>query len=1209
MKLTALLRNAALLLCALIAPAAAADLAQTLVAMAGGSPNGLCSVPRCGDGSLAVGLAANSGFIVHAMDADTANVAAARAGAGSLLGQRIYVEQGGPAAIPLAAESVDLLVLADMTDADLTGATAAEILRVISPGVGRAILGGPSSSLAQANLDAWVRGFGVSGTVQTNGYGVWGIVRRGPLAGADDWTHPYHGPDMNPASLDTALTLPTAISWLAKPFHANTRGSGSRVSAEGRVFYATGGDTTTQSSASPEWMMRAYNLYNGQLLWERSLNTNTWTHRNTTAVAQGGRLYVLQDASVLVWDAATGADLATISFAGVTGQAKWLGISGTTLVALIGPMDPSPSTAFAFYPQRDSLDLGCGTLLLAYDLTAGQEKWRRDEGARIDHRTFGIAGGKIYYDVPGTRIVCRDLLTGDVVWQNGDPAVVALVGAKKGATSSEWWADVGAAYMDDHPSMLCSANALYIGRPEGKNFVALSPADGHVLWSAARTGGRAFNFVLCSTTGLFVDGVRGGTGAGGLYDPLTGVAGAQPLAGGCGLNSATPKYFVSQGGGITFDLQRMQKVGVGSESVYPLKTECSMGTLVAGGRMVGLAKACECAVIRGGVGFSSGRMYAAATGQLQVASTNSVIAFPTDNRDWTTHRATAQHNGASAASAPLALTSLWHTAPRFPSQVFTKVQYVRTTQHSLTAPLAACGRVFVAASDGLVQSLAATTGAELWRFQADGAVLASPTLADGRLFFGSADGWVYALEAYTGKLLWRYRVGPEDRKIMVYGYLQSSWPVNSGVYYENGAIYVSAALPAQPGAYVCALNATTGALLWRNQDLGPNWDAATGIYANNTYVPAGYLVRAGSRLWSRRYTDGAAGLSFDPATGAKLSNVTLTGNGNSGRGREVGVFGGNFLVVGGPEIYSDNVERGGKNRLTHCFVELGDGAPRLPVVEMFDSTQTMAAWTEARILVASANRTECWDAPAAAAYLHGLIEANGGKQCISRDANAPMLLWGGSSASVFATALSSNLAITAAVTADKTWTTLAGRLRGLDLANGTPAWDIALPNIPQHNGISVDRDGRVLVVLHDGSVAAYGSTYQIAQDTDGDGVPDGWMLQHFGHSSGQAKDHSRAGDDADGDGMTNGQEYQAGTVPGSGASVLRQTVAAAADGFRVQFPTVTGKWYRVEWCADLGRAPWSALADHIPGTGGEVGVTDTAASGHTRRFYRVAVLP
>ncbi|MGD0649781.1 MAG: fibronectin type III domain-containing protein [Verrucomicrobiia bacterium] len=52
-----------------------------------------------------------------------------------------------------------------------------------------------------------------------------------------------------------------------------------------------------------------------------------------------------------------------------------------------------------------------------------------------------------------------------------------------------------------------------------------------------------------------------------------------------------------------------------------------------------------------------------------------------------------------------------------------------------------------------------------------------------------------------------------------------------------------------------------------------------------------------------------------------------------------------------------------------------------------------------------------------------------------------------------------------------------------------------------------------------------------AADSDSDGMTDCWTLQYFGHPTGQESDHSRATDDADGDGLTNLQEFQAGTDP------------------------------------------------------------------------------
>jgi hypothetical protein len=131
-------------------------------------------------------------------------------------------------------------------------------------------------------------------------------------------------------------------------------------------------------------------------------------------------------------------------------------------------------------------------------------------------------------------------------------------------------------------------------------------------------------------------------------------------------------------------------------------------------------------------------------------------------------------------------------------------------------------------------------------------------------------------------------------------------------------------------------------------------------------------------------------------------------------------------------------------------------------------------------------------------------------------------------------------------------------------------------------------------------------------DSDSDGIPDAWMLQYFGHTIGQSNDLSSAQQDADGDGMTNEQEFTAGTVPTNAASYFKVgAVNASGDDFVIRFATVTGKSYRVLCGDDLAAANgWTAIvADNVPGTGGETAVLDVGAAVLPRRFYRVKILP
>jgi hypothetical protein len=96
--------------------------------------------------------------------------------------------------------------------------------------------------------------------------------------------------------------------------------------------------------------------------------------------------------------------------------------------------------------------------------------------------------------------------------------------------------------------------------------------------------------------------------------------------------------------------------------------------------------------------------------------------------------------------------------------------------------------------------------------------------------------------------------------------------------------------------------------------------------------------------------------------------------------------------------------------------------------------------------------------------------------------------------------------------------------------------------------------------------------------------------------------------DPDGDGLTNTQEFTAGTDPINAASVLKVTNFVISDGdFRVSFPTVSGKTYRLERSDTLQAGSWTTLLDNIAGTGGAVQVTDVGAAAQSKRFYRIVI--
>jgi len=173
---------------------------------------GICSMPRIGDGKLAVAIARNSKLIVHALSDDAGQLAAARALAdeAGIMGRTLYIEQGVTGKIPLADRYADLVVVVDTADADLAALPAKEIRRICAAYRGVAIIGrakdlGPG--LTKAKLADWAKGLDVLDVkIVEDEMGLWAVARMPPLQGGDEWTHFWHDAGNNPVSTDTAFT-------------------------------------------------------------------------------------------------------------------------------------------------------------------------------------------------------------------------------------------------------------------------------------------------------------------------------------------------------------------------------------------------------------------------------------------------------------------------------------------------------------------------------------------------------------------------------------------------------------------------------------------------------------------------------------------------------------------------------------------------------------------------------------------------------------------------------------------------------------------------------------------------------------------------------------------------------------------------------------------------------------------------------------------
>ena len=159
---------------------------------------------------------------------------------------------------------------------------------------------------------------------------------------------------------------------------------------------------------------------------------------------------------------------------------------------------------------------------------------------------------------------------------------------------------------------------------------------------------------------------------------------------------------------------------------------------------------------------------------------------------------------------------------------------------------------------------------------------------------------------------------------------------------------------------------------------------------------------------------------------------------------------------------------------------------------------------------------------------------------------------------------------------------VAGALNGTPTAAGTFNFTAQLTD---GAGVSASNAFAVTIVL---------------ADVNTNGLPDPWEIQYFNAGAPPQLD-------PDGEGISNLNEYLAGTIPTSNASKLQLDITSltpAAGVFR--FNTVTGRLYTVQY-SDTLTGTWSTLGTaNIPGTGGQIEVTD-ATPPTSRRFYRLQV--
>jgi outer membrane protein assembly factor BamB len=792
------------------------------------------------------------GSDVYVQFADEKDAQAAAVAAGAQYGTRITVGRGPASRIGLADNLADRLVAPD--------APKAEVLRVLAPG-GKAKVGAEEFS-------------------------------KPFPAGVDDWSHHYHAPDNNPQSKDQVARGPFMTQFIAEPRYGPTPQAA--VSSAGRLFVAFGHAAWHRREEHVLNTLLALNAFNGGLLWQRPVKVGLMVDRSTM-VATPDRLYVADDESCKVLDAATGELKDEIALpkdqAGGTFW-KWMAIEDGVLYALVGQADPlDPVTKWGStnhgwpwngiskgYNEKE-YGWGFAKTLFALDPKTKKVLWTHSEEQQIDSRSLCMRGGKVYVSSFGKYLAALDAKSGKPLWRRtaeADTELFSAIGAyRPGHGYIEGWKST--AYVK------AADKALYFAGPPTRGLSGVSTADGSLLWKR-----QIKNLQLAvREEGLYVIGAEKTAGETKKLDPMTGevLASYDISRRACTrvTGSADGLFFRAYDGTTRLDM------GTGKPQwISPMRPSCQVGVIPANGHLYWIPWACDCNLQMFGLmglapagDFKFGE--AAVEAERLEKFADAAAEFPVAPADWPAYRADNKRSAVSGATIPDQVKLLWSHKPAAPVEA--------------TAPVAAGGLAFVAGADGVVRAFDVATGAVKWTAHVGGAVRYPPAISDGRAFVGSGDGRAYALEASTGKVLWRFRAAPVERRIPILGSLISTWPVGSGVLVEGGTAYLAAGMNCMDGTYVFALDAASGKIKWQNPTSG-HLDP----YSKTGVAVQGELLLNDGKLYLAGGNAASPGV-YDVADGRCSTRPPPGVQAIAPRGRELTLKDGNVTVAGQP-LYS-----------------------------------------------------------------------------------------------------------------------------------------------------------------------------------------------------------------------------------------------------------------------------------------------------------------
>lgn len=656
------------------------------------------------------------------------------------------------------------------------------------------------------------------GTAFVESQGEWKELVKEVPKEIDDWPCSLYSADGNAVSRDTAVGPPEHLQWFAEPrfgrHHEHMSSVSAVVSAGGRLFSIVDEGSNYSIMLPSDWKLIARDAYNGSVLWKRRIpqwHPRYFPMKNGPSVL--GHRIVATDSVVLatlglnapisVLDAVTGKNPRVLEATENTHEFVLDGdivyavctVDNESTIAYERQHDDSVAVKERNRVFKTHYRKG-PRLIKAVKYDTGELLWSRK--SPVQTLSLAVQGDRAVYHNDEC-VVCLDTESGSEAWRSEQ------VGA-------------GHKYMFGRGANMVIHDDVVLYSTTEKTVHAFSLEDGKTLWEASRprTGHR-------SAQDLFVidDRVWYGETASGRQK---GIFTSRDLHTGkvlsefapdvnpywfhhrCHRARATENYLIVSRTGIELIDFRDQKW-------YPnhwVRGACAYGLIPANGMIYAPTHPCACYLSAklqyfNALAPASRMSYEQPEGDSGARRTKGPafdrnIDSAAIAEDWPQYRCDVARSGYTSTKVGKGLQRKWRVmVGGEPGRI-----------------VVAEGRAFVPVPERhTLYALDAATGKPCWHFVAGGRIDSPPAVVDGRVIFGSRDGYVYCVAASDGAEIWRYRAARQQRQMMALQQLESAHPVHGSVLVRDGKVYCTAGRSRflDGGISLLVLDAVTGQLV------------------------------------------------------------------------------------------------------------------------------------------------------------------------------------------------------------------------------------------------------------------------------------------------------------------------------------------------------------------------------------------------------------